>query len=122
MQLLQGLGATQAQSGLLGDTPIQPGGYDMASALAAGMTPNPTPGPTYGHWGSRSPAFISPAGIPEGLMLKGEGHPTERLGLEGERTYGNVFVQRGPRIVSIPPWELQPTEKPIDLISLLFGG
>jgi Transglycosylase SLT domain/N-acetylmuramoyl-L-alanine amidase len=107
---------------LLGRAAVAPTGYDLASAQAAGMTPSRVPGPNYLHMGSRSPYFISPAGIPEGLLLKGEQHPTERLGLEGERAYGNVVVQRDGRLVSVPPWEVLPTEQPIDLVPRMLGG
>jgi hypothetical protein len=107
---------------LLGQTPVAPTGYDLASAQAAGMTPNPEPGPNYLHMGSRSPAFISPAGIPEGLLLKGDEHPTERLGLEGERAYGNQIVTRDGRRVSVPPEDIQPTDQLLDLARLLLGG
>jgi hypothetical protein len=107
---------------LLGRAAVAPTGYDLASAQAAGMTPSRVPGPNYLHMGSRSPAFVSPAGIPEGLLLKGEQHPTERLGLEGERAYGNVVVQREGRLVSVPPWEVLPTEQPIDLVPRMLGG
>lgn len=111
-----------SQRALLGLTRVDPTGYDYDSALAAGMSPVPVAGDTKPHWGSRSPAFISPAAIPEGLMLKGEEHPTERLGLEGERAYGNAIVDRDGRQVSVPPWELQPTDKVRDLARMLLGG
>jgi hypothetical protein len=107
---------------LLGQTPIEPTGYDYDSAVAAGMRPVPVAGDTKPHWGSRSPAFISPAGIPEGLLLKGDEHPTERLGLEGERAYGNQIVTRDGRRVSVPPEDIQPTDNLLDLARLLLGG
>jgi hypothetical protein len=125
-RLLAALGLFPAPAdplaGMLGTQPVPAMGYDYASALAAGMAPVPVPSDVRPHWGSRASAFIVPAAIPEGLMLKGPEHPTERLGFEGERAYGNVIVPRGDRLVSVPPWELLPTEQPIDYLRLLTYG
>jgi hypothetical protein len=114
-------GLSQLTRALLGSTPIQ-GGYDMPSALAASMTPKATE-PDKGHWGSVSPAFISPAGIPEGLHLKDvEGHPglSAYYGIEGERDMGNLIVRApGGRLVSVEPQNLQPTQVPLDYLELL---
>ena len=49
--------------------------YDMKSAKAAGLGPDET-----GHWPSRDPQT--------GLILKGSGHPTFNLTIEGERDAG----------------------------------
>jgi hypothetical protein len=57
-------------------------GYDYGTAALRGMRPDDT-----GHWGSREPKT--------GQMLKGRGHPTWGLGVEGEGAVGNE-IYRGP--------------------------
>lgn len=54
--------------------------YDMESAKAAGMGPDET-----GHWPSRDPRT--------GLILKGSGHPTFNLTIEGERAAGHEIYK-----------------------------
>jgi len=56
------------------------GGYDMESALAAGLKPDES-----GHWSSRNPKT--------GLLLKGKGHSTWDKTLKGEKEVGYVITK-----------------------------
>lgn len=55
-------------------------GYDMDTALKAGMKPDDT-----GHWSSREPE--------SGLILKGRKHKTFHLTIEGEQKAGYKIVK-----------------------------
>jgi len=66
-------------------------GYDMESALKAGIRP------TGGHWPSRVPS-----GPNEGLLLKGRKHKTWDLLEEGESEAGYRIIKRDGRYWSFP--------------------
>ena len=62
-------------------------GYDMESALRAGLTKDKT-----GHWGSRDPET--------GLILKGRKHPTFQKTLDDEKELGYTIEKQGNRYYS----------------------
>lgn len=64
-------------------------GYDMDTALAAGLTQDTT-----GHWPSRDPRT--------GMILKGRTHETFPLTEEGEEAAGYRIIKRGDRYYSVP--------------------
>src|SRR3990167_4203187 len=77
------------------------GGYDYASALAAGISPDTT-----GHWPSREPTT--------GLLLKGRKHPTFHKTLAAEKKLGYRVFQ-GPD----GRWYSQPKPPREDIKALL---
>ena len=88
-------------------------GYDLARALAHGMTPaGPEAGPNAGHMGSvaetteeEKKKFKLPA--ESYVLLKGKNHKTWDLAEEGERERGFKIVRRGGRYYSVPDPTLQ---------------
>ena len=64
-------------------------GYDMESALAAGLSADPT-----GHWPSRLPDT--------GLLLKGRRHKTWPLTVQGETEAGFKIIFKDGRYYSVP--------------------
>ncbi len=64
-------------------------GYDMATAVRAGLKPDET-----GHWPSRDPTT--------GQLLKGRGHKTWHLTEDGERQAGYRIIEYNGRYYSVP--------------------
>ena len=65
-------------------------GYDMESAVRAGMKPaGPEAGANVGHWSTREPAT--------GLILKGRKHESFDVGIEEDAKLGYKLVKRGGR-------------------------
>lgn len=89
-------------------------GYDMDSAIAAGMQPDGT-GEDEGHWGSVRQVSQEEAiklGLPEDayMILKGKKHPTFHKAVEAEKKRGFVVKKIGDRYFSVPvPWLLYDT-------------
>lgn len=83
-------------------------GFDMDTAIAAGMTPaGPEAGENEGHFGSvvrTTPDERARFGLPDDsfLVLKGKHHPTFNKAVEAERKRGFVIKKFGDRYFSVP--------------------
>lgn len=83
-------------------------GYDMKSALAAGLKP------IEGHWQSRIPKT--------GLLLKGRGHKTWALTVKGEKEAGYIIYKgKGGRYYSKPGKKLKRLKAIRKTIPSYFG-
>ena len=81
--------------------------YDYTTAMSAGMQPQKEGGANKGHWGSVAPTPMQQRieyGLPENsyMMLKGAGHPTFQLGVQGEQDRGYQVIKFGDRYFSVP--------------------
>ena len=82
-------------------------GYDMKTALEAGMTPDETPGENFGHFGSVVSTTSNERkkyNLPEEsyLILKGRKHPTFHKAEESEKRRGFKVIKKGSRYYSVP--------------------
>jgi diadenosine tetraphosphatase ApaH/serine/threonine PP2A family protein phosphatase len=82
-------------------------GYDYTTAIAAGMQPQQEGGENKGHWGSVAQTPIEyrmDYNLPEDsyMMLKGAGHPTFQMGVQGEQDRGYQIIKFGDRYFSVP--------------------
>ena len=83
------------------------GGYDLETAVAAGMKPQVNPDDNLPHMGSvreTTPAERQAHDLPDEsyLVLKGRSHPTWDLAVQGEKARGFKIIKRGQRYFSVP--------------------
>ena len=90
-------------------TPFDPAGkgFDINSALDAGMTRQSKPGPNQFHFGSVAPTTLTQQkqfGMPRNsyMILKGRGHSSYKQAVRGENERGFQVIQRGNRSFSVP--------------------
>lgn len=81
--------------------------YDYRTARRYGLRPEISDGPNNGHMSTRvelGDFDLARTGLPEGsgIMLKGAGHDTWDLGLQGEEQAGFDVRKIGDRYYSIP--------------------
>ncbi len=82
-------------------------GFDMETALAAGMTPaGPEAGENEGHFGSvvpTTPEEQEKHGLPAEsfLVLKGKKHPTFDKAVRAENARGFTIIKKGNRYFSV---------------------
>jgi hypothetical protein len=82
-------------------------GFDINSALDAGMTRQSEPGPNFGHFGSvvpTTPKQRQDFNLPENsyMILKGRQHKTYNKAVQGEINRGFKVLRRGSRDFSVP--------------------
>ena len=96
-----------AKDKLMGVFDPEGSGYDIDTALAAGMGPQKEAGENQGHFGSvvpTTPAQQSTLGLPENsyMVLKGRKHPTFHKAVAAERARGFDIRKVGDRYFSAP--------------------